>query len=75
MPVHSATFAALSSSNWPLGGEGHGLALQRITGHFAGQFHVFELVALQGALDAQLAIEFGAHPQHRLVGAEERGEL
>ncbi|MNK96893.1 hypothetical protein D3C87_1172040 [compost metagenome] len=55
--------------------EGHGLALQWIASHFTGQFHVFKLVALQCALETQLAIELGAHSQNRLVGAEERGEL
>ena len=49
--------------------------MQRIASEFAGQLQVFELVALQGALEAQLAVELGAHAQHRLIGAEERGGL
>ncbi|MNQ45602.1 hypothetical protein D3C85_593870 [compost metagenome] len=51
-----------------LGGERHGLALQRVAGHFTGQFHVFELIALQSACDTHLTIELGAHSQCRLVG-------
>ncbi|MNP27244.1 hypothetical protein D3C76_1201410 [compost metagenome] len=49
--------------------------MQRIAGDFTGQLHVFELVALQRALEAQLAAELCTHPQNRLVGAQECGEL
>jgi len=58
-----------------LGGEGHGLALQRLASGFAADTHVFELVALEGALNAQIAVELGLDAHYRLVAAEEGGEL
>ncbi|MCY1399413.1 hypothetical protein D3C76_1037820 [compost metagenome] len=51
-----------------LGGERHGLALQGVAGHFPRQLHILELIALQCTCDAQLTVEFGTHPQCRLVG-------
>ncbi|MNH18661.1 hypothetical protein D3C79_783740 [compost metagenome] len=39
-----------------LGGEGQGLALQRLAGGFAAELHVFELIALEAAVEAQFAV-------------------
>jgi hypothetical protein len=58
-----------------LGGEGHGLALQRLARGFAGQAHVFEVVALELAIEAQFAGQLGARLDVRLVGAEEGAGL
>ncbi|MNZ60254.1 hypothetical protein D3C78_783190 [compost metagenome] len=58
-----------------LGGEGHGLALQRFARGFAAELHVFELVALEPPIEAQFAVKLGARLDHRLAGAEEGGHL
>ena len=49
--------------------------MQRVAREFATQAHVFELVALEHAVETQVAAEFGTGPQDWLVGAEEGGHL
>ena len=58
-----------------LSGENQGLALEWLARGFAGQLEVFELVALERAVEAQLAFNLAACTQHWLVGAEEGAEL
>ena len=58
-----------------LGGEGQGFALEGFARGFAGQFQVFQLVALEGAVEAQLALQLGAGAQHRLIAGEEGAQL
>lgn len=58
-----------------LGGEGGGLALQRLARGFAGEPGVFQLVAPERGVEAQVAGQLGLDPYHRLVGAEVGVEL
>ncbi len=51
-----------------LGSEGHGLAAGGLARGFARQAHVFEVVALELAVEAQLAGQFGAGLDVRLAG-------
>ena len=54
-----------------LAGEGQGLAAQGLTRGFARQLEVLQLVALEGAVEAQQALQLGLGAQYRLVAAEE----
>ncbi|MCY1411683.1 hypothetical protein D9M71_270730 [compost metagenome] len=58
-----------------LGVEGEGLAFQRLARGLAVQLEVFQLVALDGAFEAQVGSEVGLGAQYRLIGAEEGAEL
>ena len=59
----------------PLRGVGDGFALQRFARRFASDSHVFELVALEDAVKAQFAVDFGLDAHNRLVGAQKRGQF
>ncbi len=71
MPVHSATWADWSSSSWPWLAKVRVLPSQGLTRGFAGQLEVLQLVALEGAVEAQQALQLGLGAQYRLVAAEE----
>ncbi|MCY1399466.1 hypothetical protein D9M71_145230 [compost metagenome] len=58
-----------------LGGESRGLALQLVAGGLAGELGVLQLVALERAVEAQVAGQLGARAHHRLIGAEVGAEL
>src|SRR5690606_5870704 len=59
----------------PLCGEVERLALERLAGDLAAELEVFQLVALEGEIEAQLAFHLAARAQQGLVGAEEGAEL
>ncbi len=56
-------------------GEGHGLAAGRLTRGLARQAHVFEVVAFELAVEAQLAGQLGTGLDVRLAGADEGAGL